>query len=76
MVECCVEPAFLLSNNSQEHSNADRKWHIDAQSVINYKTLLQTDGPSPVRHVHLNALKVEARMRAHTLILLRKHIKN
>lgn len=44
------------------------------QSVINYKTL-QTDGPSPVRSEHLNALKVEARMHVHTLVLLRKHIK-
>lgn len=31
------------------------------QSVINYKTLLQTDGPSPGRREHSNALKVEAR---------------
>lgn len=43
------------------------------QNVINYKTDLQADGPSPVRHEHLNALKLEARMRA--LVLLRKHIK-
>lgn len=43
------------------------------QNVINYKTDLQADGPSPVRHEHLNALKLEARM--HALVLLRKHIK-
>lgn len=43
------------------------------QSAINYKSLLQTNGPSPVRREHLNALKVEARMGV--LVLLRKHNK-
>lgn len=33
--QCCFKPALFLSNGSQEHNYADRKWHIGAQTKYN-----------------------------------------